>query len=87
MAGKTAVYVLRLYDLISSGSWSALNSNDSHGMYGNKDGGDREAHWPAGIEHRHRVHCRDGCRAAHANFDVPVADVDQKPNQHRRMVS
>ena len=60
------------------------NADGSQGRNDSKDGGDHEPHRHAGNEHRHRAHYKDGCRAARANFDGAVADVDQKTPQGRR---
>ena len=57
-----------------------MSTNVSHGRRGNTHGRDREPLCPVGNEHRHRAQCKDGCRAARANFDGLSADVDQKPD-------
>ena len=70
---------VRCASTVSSGTWSALSSNNSHGRDGNKDGGDHDPHRPVGDEHRRRAHCQDRRRAVRANFEGTVADVDLKP--------
>ena len=62
IAGKTTLCVLGLHDLVWIPVCCDLSSNVSHGRNDNKDGGDRVRHRPAGNEHRHRAHCKEGCR-------------------------
>ena len=66
---------------ISSGSRTAVSSIVGHGRHGHTQGRDREPHRAGGNQHRHRAHCKDGCRAARSNFDGQVANVDQKPSK------
>ena len=77
IAGKTA-FCVRLSS--ASGTQSVMISTGSDGRNGNIDGADRENHRPAGNEHCHQAHGKDGCRAARAYPDGPLADADQRPD-------
>ena len=44
-------------------------------------GRDCQPHRPAGNEQCRRAHGKDGCRAARANLDGPVADAVQQPDR------